>query len=251
VIAAAAISGIAPFNGFFSKELIYKGTLETGWLSFFIAAEVGSLLTLASFLKLGHSVFFDKRPDELKDVSEAPFSMLLPMLVLAAVCVVFGFGAAIPVTYLIGPALDNLSLFPEHALSGFHFDDLYLVSVIVILGAVMNHVYGYSAARGRASKSSDHIHHAPVLGWLYALAEKRFFDPYEQIMKRVPDFSALLYKADRFFDWLTDGLPVAATGRLNDLSRRFHSGSYPAYMLLMGLAMTLFVLFTANSGGIK
>ncbi|HOI43015.1 MAG TPA: hypothetical protein PK523_08725, partial [Elusimicrobiales bacterium] len=190
-------------------------------------------------------------PDDLKEVSEAPFSMLLPMLVLAAVCVVFGFGAAIPATYLIGPALDNLSLFPEHALSGFHFDNLYLVSVIVILGAVMNHVYGYSAARGKASKSSDHIHYAPVLGWLYGLAEKRFFDPYERIMKRVPDFSALLYKADRFFDWLTDGLPVAAAGRLNDLSRRFHSGSYPAYMLLMGLAMTLFVLFTANSGGIK
>lgn len=251
MIAAAAISGIAPFNGFFSKELVYKGTLETGWTAFFIVAEIGSLLTLASFLKLGHSVFFDKRPEGLKDVSEAPFSMLLPMLVLAAVCVVFGFGAAIPVTYLIGPALDNLAVFPERALSGFHLDNLFFISVIVILGAVMNHLYGYSAAKGRASRSSDHIHHAPVLGWLYELAEKRFFDPYEQIMKRVPAFSALLYKTDRFFDWLIDGLPLAAAGKLGDLSRRFHGGSYPAYMVLMGLAMTLFVLFTANSGGIK
>ncbi len=42
LISAAAISGIAPFNGFFSKEMIYEGTLHTGYTVFFIIAEIGS-----------------------------------------------------------------------------------------------------------------------------------------------------------------------------------------------------------------
>ena len=32
IIAAAAISGVPPFNGFFSKELVYDGALERGWI---------------------------------------------------------------------------------------------------------------------------------------------------------------------------------------------------------------------------
>jgi hypothetical protein len=39
------------------------------------------VFTAASFLKLGHSVFFGKRPEALNNTREAPFSALLPMLV--------------------------------------------------------------------------------------------------------------------------------------------------------------------------
>ncbi|MCX7698914.1 MAG: proton-conducting transporter membrane subunit, partial [Candidatus Goldbacteria bacterium] len=83
IISAAAISGIAPLNGYFSKELVYKGTLNTGYTIFFYAAEIGSILTLASFLKLGHSVFFGKLNDNLKETKEAPLTILLPMIALA------------------------------------------------------------------------------------------------------------------------------------------------------------------------
>ena len=30
IVAAASISGVPPFNGFFSKELVYDGALERG-----------------------------------------------------------------------------------------------------------------------------------------------------------------------------------------------------------------------------
>ena len=56
LIAAVSISGVPPFNGFFSKELIYDGALERG-LIFYLAAVIGSFFTAASFLKLGHAAF--------------------------------------------------------------------------------------------------------------------------------------------------------------------------------------------------
>ena len=251
LIAAAAISGIAPLNGFFSKELVYKGTLDTGYTVFFWAAEIGSFLTLASFLKLGHSVYFGKRPENLKDAKEAPFSMLLPMGVLAAICVAFGFGARLPIDNFIGPAMATLNL--QHGLlSGFHADKLYFVSVIVILAAVINHMLGLSAGGGKADKASDHIHYAPVLKETYALAERRAFDIYELGMEKVvPPVSKALFKADRALDWLTDSLPSSVAGFLSGTASRFHNGSYPLYLALTLAGAAVYILIAAGNGGLK
>lgn len=46
-VAAVSISGVPPFNGFFSKELIYDAALERGWI-FYLAAVAGSFFTAAS-----------------------------------------------------------------------------------------------------------------------------------------------------------------------------------------------------------
>ncbi|MFH0790794.1 MAG: proton-conducting transporter membrane subunit, partial [Candidatus Omnitrophota bacterium] len=66
IITAVSISGVPPFNGFFSKELVYDGALERGWI-FYIIAVLGSFFTAASFLKLGHAVFLGKLSAENKN----------------------------------------------------------------------------------------------------------------------------------------------------------------------------------------
>ena len=55
---AAAISGIPPFNGFASKWIIYEAGFNGGLGIASIIAIVVSALTLASFIKVGHSIFF-------------------------------------------------------------------------------------------------------------------------------------------------------------------------------------------------
>ena len=251
LIAAAAISGIAPLNGFFSKELVYKGTLDTGYSVFFWAAELGSFLTLASFLKLGHAVYFGDRPEGLKDVKEAPFSMLLPMAALAGVCLLFGFGAQFPIDNFITPSMQALNIVTPR-LSGFHADKLYFVSVIVILAAVINHMMGLAAGGGKASKASDHIHYAPVLKETFALAERRAFDLYEVGMDRVvPPVSYVLFKIDRAFDWVIDALPSRTAGFLSAGAGRFHNGSYPLYMALTLAGALVYILLAAGNGGLK
>jgi NADH:ubiquinone oxidoreductase subunit 5 (subunit L)/multisubunit Na+/H+ antiporter MnhA subunit len=253
LVTAAAISGIAPMNGFFSKELIFKGTLGTGYTVFFLAAELGSFLTLACFLKLGHSVFFGPRPANLAATKEAPLSMLLPMLGLAAICVAFGFGAKLPVETFISPALASLNLNTSLELFGFHPDKLYFVSVIVLLAAVINHVIGLAAGGGKACKVSDHIRNAPVLKDIYALAERRVFDLYEVAMDSVvPRAAGFLARIDKGFDWLIDAMPSSAAGFCSRTLGRFHNGSYPLYMALTIVSAVIYILLAAGqTGGLK
>jgi len=104
-IASLAISGIPPLNGFFSKWLIYQSLVDINQPIFLIAAMFGSALTLASFVKVIHSVFFGKPSFDVKSVKKEGFSMSLPMVVLALLCIVFGVFAYLPINYLLLPAI--------------------------------------------------------------------------------------------------------------------------------------------------
>lgn len=111
IVAAFAISGVPPFNGFYSKWMVYQGVVELSgetnlWPIFLIAAMFGSVLTLASFLKMIHSLFLGQRPKALNKVREARFEMVVPALILALACIVFGvFAKVIPLKHFIIPAL--------------------------------------------------------------------------------------------------------------------------------------------------
>ena len=61
VTAAVAISGVPPFNGFYSKELVYDGRAGAGTCVFYLAALLGTFFTAASFLKLGHAAYLGRR----------------------------------------------------------------------------------------------------------------------------------------------------------------------------------------------
>ena len=113
-IASMAISGIPPFNGFASKWMVYQSIVQVGaggglaWVAWLAAAMVGSALTLATFVKVLHAVFLCGSAPELarRRVREASAWMLLPMVVLAALCVVLGvFASSIALERLIGPAV--------------------------------------------------------------------------------------------------------------------------------------------------
>lgn len=117
-IAAAAISGIPPLNGFASKWMVYQGIIESSssgnnlWIVWLAAAMLGSAFTLASFVKALHAVFLKKPAPELaaKKTGEVGFFMLLPVVVLAAGCIIFGvFADSIPVKLLISPVVSEVA----------------------------------------------------------------------------------------------------------------------------------------------
>ena len=114
LIAALAISGIPPLNGFVSKWMIYQSLFELGkqgdklWIIWLVAAMFGSGLTLASFMKLIHSVFLGIPSSQVqsKKVKEVGFDMLLPVVLLALLCVVLGvFAYTIPLKHLLLPVV--------------------------------------------------------------------------------------------------------------------------------------------------
>lgn len=167
VITAASISGVPPFNGFFSKELIYDAAIERGWI-FYLAAIVGSFFTAASFLKLGHSAFFGKLRQENSAVKETSVSMLIPMIILAAVCVIFGLFNYLPINNFIQPVLGAKA--EGHSFAGMPAKFiLIVVTVLVLIGALIHHLLA-AKIMGGGVKASEHIHNAPVLSSMYKWA---------------------------------------------------------------------------------
>jgi NADH:ubiquinone oxidoreductase subunit 5 (subunit L)/multisubunit Na+/H+ antiporter MnhA subunit len=150
-IAALAISGIPPFNGFVSKWMVYQGLIEAGieryWL-FLVAAMFGSALTLASFVKVGHAVFLGERPRELAGVTEAEPSMRFSYVVLATLCIVFGIAAQVPLLHFIGPAVGlEFPAFPA-ALEGIGLWSPTLGTVLLLLSLLVGYVV-YLSSRTR------------------------------------------------------------------------------------------------------
>jgi len=234
LVFAFSIAGFPGSNGFFSKELIFDAALEIHPV-FYFGALLGALMTALSFLKIGRSLFFGKLklPKEIHDVKDTTPGMLIPIGILAVLCLVFGVANTFPLDQLLGPVLDF-----EESFSGWpHSELLVAISAGVLLLAAVDHIYG-AKKTGSALSAADHIHYAPGLKNIYHWAEKGYFDPYNWLTKFTAGFSFICVKIENGVSWVYDiGIPGVFLGVGNAL-HRFDNGSLPRYLTLaiVGLA---------------
>lgn len=115
-VAALAISGVPPLNGFVSKWFVYQGVLQRAAtdkaaIIFLIVAVFGSALTLASFVKVLHSVFMGPQPAGLALSGRGrSFWRAAPQVVLAALCIALGVFASAFVGQWMIPAVESLGV---------------------------------------------------------------------------------------------------------------------------------------------
>jgi len=221
LIGALSISGIPPFNGFFSKWMIYQGLIEKAadiakgyqiWLLIcLVLAVFGSALTLASFLKFLHAIFLGRRPESLDKVKEAPFNQWLATGLLSLFCIGFGlYAVELPLRQLIYPAMNAIGLdTPE--ISGLYraklimalFAAPFLIGFIVFLltrRVRYDEVYigGQPALeqfRVLGTAFYNEIRNMSPFKTLYNWAEKKYFDIYDQSAAGTFGLSHLLQKA--------------------------------------------------------
>ncbi|MCL1846748.1 MAG: NADH-quinone oxidoreductase subunit L [Coriobacteriia bacterium] len=246
LLAAAAISGVPPLNGFFSKELVFDAALQIN-VVFYIVAALGAFFTMASFLKLAHVAWFGKMTQVAQKAKEAPWPMLVPLVVLAFFCVLFGVYNPLPLHGLVEPTLGSAL---THSFAGLPHNWLVAgISVAVLLLAVANHYYGVKRS-GSALGSSDHIHYAPVLKPVLAAAEAGKTDPYNLAGAVMDVFALVLATIDKAIDWfymkLVTGI-AAALGRGLENAHTEKPWHYVLWVLVGGVAVT--VLFFVGIGG--
>lgn len=117
MVGALSLAGVPPFSGFTSKWIIYEACMQNGQVVLAILSLVGSVFTMAYFVKFMHSAFFGIPSKNSENVKEAPWTMLVPMGVLSAVSIVFGIMPGIPISVisqvlaLAGIAAPSYSLF--------------------------------------------------------------------------------------------------------------------------------------------
>jgi len=234
-VCALAISGVWPLNGFVSKEMVFHGALETGTPIFAIAAWVGAIFTFASFLKAGHSVFFGPRTTEVAKVKESQAPIVIPILILALLCITFGVFNKLPLTSFIQPILEGHveageSLdFTAHALS--LFNPVAGISILCLLAAFMLHFYGWKRGDKKAYLASEPVHKFPLIKQVYNLAEARVFDLYEQGIIFLRQFSLVLFKGlDRPIDFFYERIVTKVGNVFTGLLRKAHTGHYANYL---------------------
>jgi NADH-quinone oxidoreductase subunit M len=91
-----SIGGVPPTMGFMSKFFIFSGVFSTALTASPTQLIIAFVSIVMTVLTVGYSlwtvrrIFFGPLPDHLKDVKEAPWTMLAPLLVLALFSVLIG-----------------------------------------------------------------------------------------------------------------------------------------------------------------
>ncbi len=109
--ASLAISGIPPFNGFFSKLIIIIAAVQAGYVTLALLAVVVSIITIGYFMKMQKYTFFNNDGSfwKNKKIKEVPFTMAFAMILMAALCLGMSL-LAIPTIrdIVLTPAVDAL-----------------------------------------------------------------------------------------------------------------------------------------------
>ena len=242
LIAALSISGVPPFNGFFSKWMVYQGLIEKGksggalWIFCIAAAMFGSALTLASFIKFIHAIFLGKAKNErqtgdTKKRNEVSWSMWIPPVILATLCIVFGvFAYVVPLKHFIAPILPDLEfigMWPSLKATLFLAIGLGVGVLVYLMGNFKgiretgSYIGGEDLGKNMRLSGTEFyntIKELPLIKTLYKKAEKKFFDIYEVGKKFVFFFI-------RIFQYL-------------------HNGVLPTYLIwcILGIMIFLFAL---------
>ncbi|MGC9111042.1 MAG: NADH-quinone oxidoreductase subunit L [candidate division WOR-3 bacterium] len=264
-ICAMAIAGVPPLNGFFSKWMVYQGVLGVGiegnrlFPVFLVAAMFGSVLTLASFLKLIHGLFLGQRPQTLARVREVSMTMWLPPFLLALACVAFGvFAYQLPLRGLIIPGLRFYDLNLTGVWSPIPATLLLLAAlglgaIIYFAGTAVRPVTGRtfvggerigyneeSRVPGTAFYSS--VKQMPIVGDLLVFGERGAFDLYNWLIGifRVVGY-VFREGVDRALQALTEFIGKLVYYFGLGLSR-IHTGNLPLYLSWVFLGAVIFYL---------
>jgi len=252
LVASLSISGVPPFNGFVSKWMVYQGlisqlrntqyAIRNTSMVCLVAAMFGSGLTLASFMKLIHATFLGQRANGApacrqagtgKQANEVHWTMWLPTVILAIICVIFGvFAYQVPLKYFILPAVKGVTFIGTW--------DAWLSTLLIIIGLVLGillfklkglkvtirqdtafigtEAMDLEQNRVTGTEFYNTVKEFGILKGIYKKAEAGFFDIYEQ-------GKTIVFGVGKFLQYL-------------------HNGILPTYLVWCLLGMLgLFLLF--------
>jgi multicomponent Na+:H+ antiporter subunit D len=86
-IASLSISGVPPFNGFWSKLIIIIALVQAGYYTLAAITVAVSFLTLVSFIKVQRYALFGELPEKLKHIKEVPAVMCAALVIFALLCI--------------------------------------------------------------------------------------------------------------------------------------------------------------------
>jgi multicomponent Na+:H+ antiporter subunit D len=103
-----SISGIPPFNGFWSKLIIVLALIQAQHYVLATISVLVSFLTILYFMRVQRNLFFGDLPAKLAKIKEVPYLMRISLVVLALLCLAMGLLYPLLSTAILQPARDVL-----------------------------------------------------------------------------------------------------------------------------------------------
>ena len=244
LIATLAISGIPPFSGFFSKDLILSKAFEHN-IILYILAFGGALLTCFYMFRLLYLVFFGEQRLAGAHPHESSKVMTIPLIILSVLSVFGGFlnipslfgGDSKISTFLLSAVVSNAS----EELS--HSTEIGLISVSLTLLILVIFI----AYRTFVSKSFVPAKDGKPMSFFSKLIYNKFYidEMYKAVFEKPFGFLS-----DFFFNKVENTVidPIVdeigtSTARVGTLLRKLQQGNMSFYLFAMVAGILLFIIF--------
>ncbi len=107
-VGAVSIVGIPPTAGFLCKWYIALGAFEAKRAAFGFALVFGALFIFVYYIRMVNAFYFQEPVHaDVTHVGDPPLSMLVPVWILAALCLIMGLAGKVPLTF-VAPAVSRL-----------------------------------------------------------------------------------------------------------------------------------------------
>ncbi len=222
LIASLAISGVFPLNGYFSKHVILHGVEYTGkyfgvtiWPLFWVLASIGGLLTLSSFVKVIYALFIEMPCQCWKHVKENNGWMLIPMILLATLCIMLGLTAETWTnTSFLFHIFNKETNIHFKIIEGFIYLIAYSIIIFMVIKLLKRHA---RTCNVKGIHFYEKVRNLKGLKKAYDWSEKNYMDLYDIGRRSIANSSAVL--------------------------RSLHSGILPTYVFWFILGMLVFALY--------
>jgi NADH-quinone oxidoreductase subunit L len=242
--ATLAISGIPPFSGFFSKDMILNKAFEQSPVLYALALG-GALITCFYMFRLFYLVFFGENRSPEVHPHESPRVMTVPLMVLGVLAVVGGFlnlpslwggnegfGAYLQ-SAVVSKASEGMS----------HSTEIGLITLsVVLLGAVI-----YRAFRIFVKKAEIPVGDEVQLPVFQRLIANKFYvdEIYNAVFEKpFGNLSVFLFRKveSEVLDPAVNEVGYG-TALLGTLTRKLQRGNISFYLFAMVAGIILFIIF--------
>jgi NADH-quinone oxidoreductase subunit L len=233
-IGALALSGIVPFSGFWSKDAILSAAWHGHPVLFWVGL-IAAFFTAFYMSRLFFCVFAGKAPSGQK-AHESPFSMTMPLVVLAVLALLAGF-AFTPFNPWMGTWLTG-----DTVEENVNWAVMVLSTLVGLAGIGLGWLM-----YGKRSIPVDFI--SGKAPWLHTLLYRKYFidELYDAVFVRPLKKTGQWF--NRFDDYVVDGaVRTLARGgfAIGQLGTRLQNGQVQSYGLIMLLGLIILALVLAG-----
>jgi len=235
LIGVLSLSGVPPFSGFFSKDMILSSLLESGNYLALTLVVLASVLTVIYSFRWLSMVFLGepRRTDAHEHLHESPPVMTIPLIILAGLSAVIGL-PPIEEALLEYMGIHHVSVSPiTYALSG----------IILSVGLGVSYLFFISRRIPTESMRSG-----PVLSGIHRLLVNRYYIDQLYVLIFVDGLQSLARAVRRYIEEkVIDGLNYATASafvRFVEIFRSIQSGSSNINVsgIAIGVALLMVIL---------